>query len=87
MTTKIKDLVVSMVREEIETKPKYKPCRRELTFYNIVNSCYGILCFQVYFRFKPIGRGKKNNIIRFDVSLDNLMNEHIVFVYTTFERA
>ena len=80
-----KDLIISMVKEEIETNPQYEPYRRELTFDSINNTCFGSLRFNVFFRFKPVGRGRKDNVIRFDIFLDREFKEKIIFVYTNFE--
>lgn len=84
MSNRIRDLIISMVKEEIETNPQFENYRDGLEFQYIGYPCYGVV-FNVHFRFKPKGRGRKDNRIRFDVSLDRSMNESIRFVYTTFE--
>lgn len=83
MSNKIKDLIISMVKEEIETNPQFENYRDGLEFEYISSLGYGIV-FIVQFKFKPHSRGKKDNRIRFDVVLDRDMNETIRFVYTTF---
>lgn len=85
MSEKIKDLIISMVREEIETNPQFETYRNGLEFKNMSYNCYGIITFNVYFRFKPIGRGRKDNTVRFDVDIENYsIKEHIRFVYSVF---
>ena len=82
---KIKDLIVSMVKDEIETNPQYEEYRKDLTFDSIFFSYYGVCTFSVYFRFKPKGSGRKPNTIRFDVSLNRKIEESISFCFVTFE--
>jgi len=83
MSNKIKDLIISMVKEEIETNPQFENYRDGLEFEYMAYQCYRVV-FNVHFKFKPKGRGRKDNRIRFDVILDRDMNESIRFVYTTF---
>lgn len=82
MTNKIKELIILTAKEEIETNPRFEPYRRELTFDSINYVCLGRLLFNVVFRFKPIGRGRKDNRIRLAICIDKEFNEKIVFVQT-----
>ena len=85
MTEKIKDLIISMVREEIETNPQFETYRNGLEFQSLSFSCYGNINFDVYFRFKPIGRGRKDNTVRFDVRIDRYsMKEKVLFIHSLF---
>lgn len=85
MVTAIRDLACEMVLSCIKGNEEYHKYLNEFIIDDVILDSIGCPSIQVYIRFKPVGRGKKPNYVRFDIKLDRrLLDERVCFCWEMF---